>query len=198
MNTSLVQFPVVDESSPEIRWFALKVWVRSEPLAANALTNSGYQVYAPEYQERRRSSVNNRLRLVHTAAFPGYIFCQFDELEKVAVLRMPAVEYIVGCGGKPVPIRDSEIDCIKRAITAGARPVPYLHIGERVRIAAGPLSGLEGILSRINGRTSLTLSVDLLQRSVSVYVEPDQVIPVKPAPLSFGIVGAQAGRAHTA
>ena len=47
----------------------------------------------------------------------------------------------------------------------------------RVRIAAGPLAGVEGILVRIRPDKGLVvLSVDLLQRSVAVEVDCTQVV----------------------
>ena len=46
-----------------------------------------------------------------------------------------------------------------------------------MRIAAGPLAGVEGILLRVRPEKGLlVLSVDLLQRSVAVEVDCTQVV----------------------
>jgi transcription antitermination factor NusG len=156
-------------------WYALKVWTRSETLASNALRNRGYEPFSPVYPERRRYA--DRIKVVDTAAFPGYIFCRFILQLKVPVLSSPSVEYIVGIRGRPTPIADAEIDAISRYIAAGGRPVPYLQIGQRVRIEYGALAGIEGILTRVDGQHRLTLSIDLLQRSLALQIDADQVRP---------------------
>ena len=156
-----------------LAWYALKVHTRSEHIAAAALRNRGYEPFAPLYQERRKYS--DRMKTVETAAFPGYIFCRFSEHKRVPVLSSPAVQSIVGMAGIPTPIAESEIDAIRRAMEAGGRPVPYLAIGQRVRIEYGALTGVEGILTRKSGENRLTLSIHLLQRSVSVVIDSDQV-----------------------
>ncbi len=157
-------------------WYALKVHTRSEDIAALALSNAGYEMFAPVYRERRKYS--DRMKSVETAAFPGYIFCRFDAQNKVPVLRSQAVDYIVGIAGVPTPIPDSEIEAIRLALATGAQPAPYLAVGQRVRIEYGALTGVEGILTRNNGEDRITLSVNLLQRSVSMAIDADQVRPI--------------------
>ncbi|MGA8764157.1 MAG: hypothetical protein WB562_14920, partial [Candidatus Sulfotelmatobacter sp.] len=50
-------------------------------------------------------------------------------------------------------------------------PHPFLKIGQRVRIRGGALDGLEGILVSRSGGRALVISVDAIQRSISVCVE---------------------------
>jgi transcription antitermination factor NusG len=157
-------------------WYALKVRTRSESVAALALQNRGYVSYSPVYQERRRYS--DRMKAVETAAFPGYIFCRFNTNLKIPVLSSPAVEYIVGRAGNHVPIEESEIDAIRRFIAAGGRAVPYLLTGQRVRIEFGPMAGIEGFFVRSGGAGRVTLSVDLLQRSIAVQIDHDYIRPL--------------------
>ena len=157
------------------RWYALKVWTRSEALASEALRNRGFETFLPTYPERRRFV--DRVKTVNTPAFPGYIFCYFFLQAKIPVLSSPAVEYLVGVRGRPTPIADTEIDAIRRYLAAGGRPVPYLQVGQRVMINYGPLIGFEGILTRVDGQDRLTLSIDLLQRSLALQIDADRVRP---------------------
>ena len=163
------------EARAETRWYALKVWVRSEALACTGLRQRGFESYSPVYPERRRYS--DRIKVVNQPAFPGYIFCRLNLKSKVNVLSCPAVEYIVGMQRRPVAIAENEIEAIRRCLGAGGRPVEYLRLGQRVRIEYGALSGVEGILTRVDGKDRLTLSVDLLQRSLAVQIDADQVQP---------------------
>jgi transcriptional antiterminator RfaH len=159
-----------------IAWYALKVRTRSESIAATALQYRGYETFAPVYQERRRYS--DRVKAVEAAAFPGYIFCQFNPSWKVPILSSPAVEYIVGHSGNYAPLDETEIDTIRRFIAAGGYAVPYLSVGQRVRIEFGPLAGIEGIFVRSGNIGRVTLSVDLLQRSIAVHVDVDHILPI--------------------
>jgi transcription termination/antitermination protein NusG len=165
-----------NSSSDEFFWYALKVRTRSEFLALQALRNRGYEPFCPTYPERRRYS--DRMKIVEHVAFPGYLFCRFDPRKKLPVISSCAIEYIVGTRGMPAPIPDQQIADIRRALEAGGRPAPYFKVGQRVRVEYGALAGVEGLLARDASTGQLVVSIDLLQRSVAVYIEEHQVRPV--------------------
>ena len=57
-------------------------------------------------------------------------------------------------------------------------PYPYLKEGQRVRITAGPMADVEGILVRTRANKGLlVLSVDLVSRSVAVEVDCTLAVP---------------------
>jgi transcription antitermination factor NusG len=141
------------------------------------------------------------MAVVRTPVFPGYVFCRLDVQKKVPVLSSPAVEYIVSFAGHAVAVPDEEIEAVRRAVEAGARPRSYLNVGQRVCIEYGSLAGLEGILLRNKRECRLVVSVHLLQRSVSVEIDEDHVRAVE---LTAGAVSQHAlvtrrspGRAHS-
>ena len=154
-------------------WYALKVRTGSEPVAATALSNRGYAPFCPTYLERRRYS--DRMKLVPSVFFPGYLFCKFDIKQKLGLITSQAIEYIVGTGGVPTPVPEAEIECIRRAVEAGGRPAPYLRSGERVRVEYGALQGIEGIFEKHASKWRLIVSIHLLERSVSLHIHEDQV-----------------------
>jgi len=84
---------------------------------------------------------------------------------------------VVGCGGKPASISNAEIEAIRRVVESPvkAEPHPFLRCGDRVRVTAGPLRGLEGLLVRKKNWCKLLLSVEMLQRSVAVEVDAAMV-----------------------
>jgi len=57
-------------------------------------------------------------------------------------------------------------------------PHPYVRTGERARVVAGPMCGVEGILVGSKQNSRLILSVELLQRSVAVEVDEAWVEPI--------------------
>lgn len=164
-----------------LAWFALKVRARSEALVGGCLQNKGYEVFLPSYLETRKYS--DRMVKVSAALFPGYLFCQLDPSRRLPILTTPGVEQIVGFGGAPEPVPESELDAVRRVLEAGAQavPWPYLTTGQKVRIEYGALSGVEGLVVRIRGEERLVLSVNLLQRSISVDIDRGWIRPLQVA-----------------
>ena len=87
---------------------------------------------------------------------------------------------IVGLGKRPEPIPDEEIGAIEALVRSGSsvEPQPYLAVGERVRIVAGPLASVEGILLEERSRCRIVVSIHILQRSVAATIERSLVEPV--------------------
>jgi transcription antitermination factor NusG len=56
-------------------------------------------------------------------------------------------------------------------------PHPYLTVGERVRIKAGVMAGVEGVLVRKKNDLRVVLSLDAIMRSVAVEVDADDIEP---------------------
>lgn len=159
------------DSVVECPWFALQVRTRHEPGVANYLQGQGYESFLPLYKCRKRWS--DRVKEVHTALFPGYLFCRFDPQDRLPVMKTPGVMQIVGVNRVPVPVDEGEISAIQTLVASGLpnQPWPFLQVGERVRIESGSLCGLEGILMDFKGSHRLVLSITLLQRSVSVEID---------------------------
>jgi transcription antitermination factor NusG len=57
-------------------------------------------------------------------------------------------------------------------------PFPYLKEGQRARITAGPLTGVEGVLVEVKpNKGLLVISIHLLQRSVAIVLDSTDVVP---------------------
>src|SRR5215472_6031390 len=141
------------------------------------LTAKGYEILAPVYRCRRKWS--DRIKEIDAPLFPGYVFCRFDPDSPctVPVVTTPGVLKILGFGGKPEPLDETEIESVRLAAQYGLSPRPcqYLSTGSRIRIARGPLSGIEGILTRTKNKELLVISVSMLQRSISVEIERSSI-----------------------
>jgi len=115
--------------------------------------------------------------------FPGYLFLR-DALDKEAYIEVRKARGLVTVLGETwdrlAVVSDGEIESV-RALSycdLPSLPYPYLKEGMRVRIASGPLAGVEGILDRRKvAKGFLVLSVDLLCRSVAVEVDCTSVVP---------------------
>jgi len=156
-------------------WFA--VWTRNqyEPRVSDQLRRKRFVVFLPTVRvtSRRR----DRRLILAQPLFPGYLFLRFapSRAGYVMVARTDGVVRILGDGWDALEsIPDDEVEAVRRLVTSaqGVRAMPWIHLGDRVRIVAGALAGLEGLVRTWRrGRATFVVNVDLLQRSVGVEVE---------------------------
>lgn len=162
-------------------WFALQVIPRHELKAASILRNKGFEEFVPLYESRRQWS--DRKKTVTLPLFTGYVFCRFSPNQKVPIVTTPGVIRVVGSSKGCAPIADHEIESIQKITVIGKNVEPHLYmnltVGSRVRVQQGPLAGCEGMLVRHRSNSKLILSMDLIQRSISVEIEGYAVVPVE-------------------
>jgi len=129
-----------------------------------------------------RRQWSDRTKLLHVPLFPGYLFCRFAPEDRSPILTIPGVVLVVGLGKTPLPVNPVEIEAIRLAVNSGRNVKPWNHfcVGRKVRIAGGPLCGLEGVLQRFKGSCHLVLGIELLQRRVAVEVHESWVVPCEP------------------
>jgi transcription antitermination factor NusG len=147
---------------------------------ADQLSGQGYERFLPFYKLRKRWS--DRIKEFDAPLFPGYLFCRFNPQNRLPILKTPGVVQIVSFNNIPAAVDEAEILSIQRLASSGIehQPCAFLTIGDRVRINAGPLLGLEGILSSVKGNHRLVLSVSLLQRSVAVEIDSAFITVLRP------------------
>ncbi len=154
------------------RWFA--VWTRSqyETKVETALRQLCLEVFLPRV--RALSRRRDRRLVLERPLFPGYVFPRFVPTRE-AYLRIANTEGVVRILGQRWDalhaIPDEQVETVRRIVTAtdNARIVPWIRVGDRVCIVAGPLAGLEGFVQDWRaGRARFVVSVDLLRRSVGV------------------------------
>jgi len=157
------------------RWFALSVASRHEKKVSYQLEQKGYDTFLPLY--RRQHQYGRRTREFQLPLFPGYLFCRADPNDRLHVLATPGVFQFVGAGKDATAISDDEIGAIQIAERAGIQVEPHIYWdkGQKVRIAKGPLTGLQGIVDS-NRPLRLVLSITLIQRSVLLVIDADCVI----------------------
>jgi transcription antitermination factor NusG len=158
-------------------WYGLHTQSRHEKIVAQRLEERGVTAFLPLVTEERRWS--DRKKLVQLPLFSCYVFARFapERTERLRVLRVDGVFGLVGARGEGIAIPDAQIDAV-RSLVEGQLPWsshPFLKIGQRVRIRSGALNGVEGVLVQRNGDRTLVISVDAIQRSLSVRVEGYEV-----------------------
>jgi transcription antitermination factor NusG len=152
-------------------WYGLRVRSKHEQIASAVLRGKGYDPFLPAYKVRRRWT--DRVKETELPLFPGYVFCRLDPTNRLPVLTATGVVGIVGIGKTPQPIEEWEIEAVRAVIKSGlpARPWPFIHQGDKVRVEHGPLRGVEGVVTSADDGERLVVSVTLLQRSVAVEMD---------------------------
>lgn len=158
------------------QWFVVHTRPRCEKKMDAWFAQAGMEHYLP-VRSKLKVYPGKRVTFEHPL-FPGYAFGAFSLLERQAVYGSGHAAAVLEVADQARFLR--ELDAIRCALDAGlgVEDCPFLGTGRRARITAGNLRGLEGIVLRRAGRTKLVLSVDLLQRSVAVEIEPSWLEPL--------------------
>lgn len=165
----------VDTSLP---WFAVYTTPRHEKHVSEMLTERRIETFLPLYRTNRQWQ-KSRPVVLDLPLFPTYVFVRIEREARGAVLSTPGVLSIVGSSREPWPLSASEIETIRLGLqTHKIEPHPYLNVGERVRIKAGVMVGVEGILVRKKNDFRVVLTLVSIMRSVAVEVDADDVEPV--------------------
>lgn len=154
------------------QWFAVSTTPRHEKRVAQHLDLRDVEHYLPLYRTQRKWNDGSRVEL-DLPLFPGYIFVRIGRQERVRVLEVPGVLTLVaGAGGKPAALLNAEIDALRAGLDERkAEPHPYLRAGQKARIRAGALSGMEGVVVRLKSGLRVVLTLDLIMQSVAVEVD---------------------------
>jgi transcriptional antiterminator NusG len=158
-------------------WYAVYTKPRHERKVNAHLTREGMTTFLPEIE--RWSRRRDRKKRVSYPIFPGYLFIntELNGGSRLKVIKTKGVVRLLGNKGVPTTIPAHQIDAIQKAVDSknDVSPYPYLKKGQVVRVIGGPLNGVEGIFISDKGKGKLIISVDILQRSVSVEIEEADV-----------------------
>jgi transcription termination/antitermination protein NusG len=159
-------------------WHAIHIRHQHEKTVADVLTRERFEIFLPLYSTVR--PWKDRMKHLWLPLFPCYAFFRGGLDRKLQIVQTPGVHGIVGTAGRAAVIPEEEIAAIRRAVDGRLKvePYPYLKAGDRVRITAGPLLGIEGILIRKQDLARIVLSIEMLGRSVAVEVNPAFVEPI--------------------
>ncbi len=162
----------------EEHWYAAYTCAKHEKRIAAELGMRGVEHFLPLYSSVRRWK-DRRVQL-ELPLFPGYIVVRLALRDRLRVVQIPSVVRMVGFGGLPTALPDTEMEIMRTGLSQSlhAEPHPFLTVGRRVRITAGPFAGLEGVLKRKKSSLRVVVSLELIQRSVAVDVDIADVRPV--------------------
>ena len=168
----------LSEAEAGLNWNVLYTRPRHEKCVADQIEQRSIPCFLPLGRSVRRWK--DRRKVLELALFPGYVLSNSRLQDRLRVLQLPSAVRLVSFNGQPAVLPDTEIEGLRQRLSRGVcvEPHPYLRVGRRVRVCAGPMQGLEGIIVRRKDRCRLVFSLDLIMRSVAVEVDENDVEPV--------------------
>lgn len=175
--TNSTHFYSLPSSYSESLWYAVFTSANHEKRVAEQLAHRSVEHFLPLYQSARRWK-DRRIQL-QLPLFHGYVFVRLALRDRLQVLQVPGVARLVGFSGTPTPLPQEEIDALRATFASGfrAEPHPYLTMGRQVRVKAGPLAGISGILVKRKNRARFVISVELIQRAMALEIDEVDLEP---------------------
>lgn len=163
------------------QWYAIYTRSRHEKQVAIFLERQHLETFLP--LRRTWSTRQDRKLTIQIPALPGYLFvrCVLYAETRALIKRASGVLRLVENAGRPAVIPDSQIESLRAALANNFNTEghPFLKVGDRVRVARGPMVGAEGYLVRVaENRHRLVIAVDYVNQALSVEIDGNCVEPV--------------------
>lgn len=171
-----------------MRWYSVSVLSNYEKRVAESirtqveqeeLMDQIEQVLVPTedvIEVRKGKKVQTERRFM-----PGYVLVRMEMTDKAyhLVNNTNRVTGFLGPRGKPVPLRDAEVNRILNQVEEGVerpRPLISFDIGEEVKVTDGPFEGFMGSVESVDDENArLTVTVSIFGRATPVELEYAQV-----------------------
>ncbi len=151
------------------RWWAVYTKARQEKAFARHLVQLECPFYLPLVP--KDNLIRGRKVQSHIPLFGGYVFLFGTEEERAKSLTTNRVSTILNVDDQEQLSHDLRHVAMLIDADAPLTVEKRLESGTPVRIKAGPMQGLEGIVITRRGQTHLLVSVRMLQQGVSVEID---------------------------
>ena len=145
------------------RWIAVLVQVNCEKRTATRLGKVGYETYIPTQQEVHQWS--DRKKKVDRLIMPMVVFVRATVREEGWLRDQSYIHKLFALPGSDedkkkfaTPIPDNQIERLKFLLENAESEVTIVSnfkVGDSVRIASGPLKGLEGVVCEADENSSI-------------------------------------------
>jgi transcription antitermination factor NusG len=164
----------------EPNWYALYTRSRFEKKMLSELSDRRIEVFLP--MREMLSRWKDRKKRIWIPLFPGYIFVNHVDTpeNRFRILNIPGAVRFVGFEGHADPVPEEQIQHIRKFLEASISidPYPYMQVGAKVEVIAGPLKGIQGLLVEKRGKFRFVLQVELIRQAISVEIDAADVRPV--------------------
>lgn len=159
-------------------WYAFYTKPRHEFKAADQLKEEDITYYLPvttkikQWSDRKKKVVEPLIR--------GYIFVYATEKERIVSLQQNSMVRCITFEGKAAVIPDWQIENLKTLLDNESDffITDTIQVGTKVEITDGPFKGVIGLVNHSSNGKTLSVTIDLLSRSVNALLPTASVIRV--------------------
>lgn len=158
------------------RWTVAYCKPRQEKALAWDLVRKQVTYFLP--MVLRETSSGGRRRRNLYPLFPSYIFLAGDEAERLAVLKTDRTVRLIEISEAEQPRFRREIAALDMAVEHAPKSLelyPRLVPGALVRITAGPMKDIEGVVLQAGNKRKLWLGVSVLGVGATLEIHADLV-----------------------
>lgn len=160
----------------EPRWFVCHTKPRAEKKFAALLAREGFDHYVALLDSVRRYGAQKKV--FTKPLFPGYVFARIVPEKKTRIYQQDLLVRARMIENEPVFLR--QLADVKAVCASGYEAAlhPLIRKGTRVRVAGGPLNGLEGFVDDPQNPRGIVVSVDVLQQGLLVRLPLENLQPL--------------------
>jgi transcription antitermination factor NusG len=166
-------------ASKQAPWYAVRLRERFRERTEAAMSGLKCDVFSPRCRETRQWT-QYRVGRIDTPLFANYVFCQFDAGLYRKIADMTGVIEVVRRGKDLAEVDAGELEAIAQALQVQPKGAVLCDIipGQRVRVVAGAMAGVEGVLAQVRSGMRLLLQVSAMSCAVAVEVDRDCCEPI--------------------
>ncbi|MCB0606275.1 MAG: UpxY family transcription antiterminator [Lewinellaceae bacterium] len=159
----------------DLKWFVAYTHYKSEKKVSSRFQHKGLEVYLP--MRKVKSKWSDRIKEVEFPLFTCYVFVRTTPGRLSQVADIDGLARFLSFGNELATVKDHEIELIRKMIRdyEDVKAEPLFTAGQRIRIAKGPLCGLEGILQKEKGKNRFLIAIEGLRQSLSIEI-PSQYL----------------------
>ncbi len=151
------------------KWYAVYTLPRLEKVVHNDIIEMDFESFLPTREVVRQWS--DRKKKVQEPLFPNYVFVKTSVQERFKLLPIKGLVRFIMFENQPVEIPEKAIEGIKNMVSSNSNITceSYVgNIGDKVLIKRGQFEGIEGVVTKENGKNRLTIQIRALRQMVSV------------------------------
>ncbi len=155
------------------RWFAVGTRSKCEKIVQQTLAKKGVHAYVPLVKSVKKYL--RKIRHVEKPLIGCYVFVRITKEEYVRVLETENITGFVRFSKNLIAIPEEEITVLKKIVMESDIELEILagtvYPGDPVIIAAGPLTGLQGKVVKVEGKRKFQVELERLGYSLLITID---------------------------
>ncbi|CAM2777865.1 transcription termination/antitermination protein NusG [Rariglobus hedericola] len=160
----------------EAHWFVCHTKPRCEKKLSALLTAEGVDHYLPLIESVKR--YGTQTKRFTKPLFAGYVFAKIVLENKARIYQQDLLARVIPVGDEGLFMR--QMEAVRTIVASGLDLSlrPLIKRGTRVRVTAGPLWGLEGVVDDPADPQGIIVAVDVLQQGLHVRISLENIEPL--------------------